>query len=48
MEQLIENARQGTLIAVTHDERFAPLFDHVLDMNAIARFSFGEEAQLHA
>ena len=48
MEQLIENARQGTLIAVTHDERLAPLFDHVLDMNAIARFSFGEEAQLHA
>ncbi|MDO4357673.1 MAG: ABC transporter ATP-binding protein [Clostridia bacterium] len=38
IRQLLENARGGTLIAVTHDERLAPQFDHVLDMNAIARF----------
>ena len=43
--QLIENAGSGTLIAVTHDERLAPRFDHVLDMNAIARFEAGEEAK---
>ena len=44
VEQLIENAGGGTLIAVTHDERLAPRFDHVLDMNAIATFEPGEEA----
>ena len=42
--QLIENAGSGTLIAVTHDERLAPRFDHVLDMNAVARFEAGEGA----
>ena len=42
--QLIENAGGGTLIAVTHDDRLARRFDHVLDMNAIARFQPGEEA----
>ena len=45
MRQLIENMGGGTLIAVTHDDRLAPMFDHVLDMNAIARFETGEEAQ---
>ncbi len=44
VEQLIENAGSGTLIAVTHDERLAPRFAHTLDMNAIARFEAGEEA----
>lgn len=48
MEQLIENAGDGTLIAVTHDDRLAPLFDHVLDMNAVASFVSGEEAASHA
>ena len=48
MEQLIENAKGGTLIAVTHDDRLAPLFDHVMDMNAIARFESGKEAAIHA
>ena len=47
MEQLIENAKGGTLIAVTHDDRLAPLFDHVMDMNAIARFESGKEAEIH-
>ena len=45
MQQLIENMGGGTLIVVTHDDRLAPMFDHVLDMNAIARFESGEEAQ---
>ncbi len=44
VEQLIGNTGGGTLIAVTHDERLAPRFAHVLDMNAIARFEAGEEA----
>jgi len=43
--QLIENAGGGTLIAVTHDERLAPRFDRVLDMNAVARFEAGGEAK---
>ncbi|MBQ8111269.1 MAG: ABC transporter ATP-binding protein [Clostridia bacterium] len=43
--QLIENAGEGTLIAVTHDDRLAPRFDHVLDMNAIARFEAAREAK---
>ena len=34
----------GTLIAVTHDERLAPRFDHAMDMNAIAHFEAGREA----
>ena len=47
MRQLIENAVGGTLIAVTHDDRLAPMFDEVLDMNAIARFedAAGKEAR---
>ena len=44
VRQLIENANGGTLIAVTHDDRLAPYFDRVLDMNAIAHFEPGEEA----
>ena len=45
--QLIENAGSGTLIAVTHDDRLAPRFDHILDMNTIARFEAGKEASGH-
>ena len=45
MQQLIDNANNGTLIAVTHDDRLAPMFDHVLDMNSIARFITGKEAE---
>ncbi len=37
MDQLLENLNGGTLIAVTHDDRLAPRFDCVLDMNQIAR-----------
>ena len=48
MRQLIENMGGGTLIVVTHDDRLAPMFDHVLDMNAIARFETGEEEAQHA
>ena len=44
VRQLIENAGEGTLIAVTHDDRLAPRFDRILDMNAVARFEAGEEA----
>ena len=47
MHALIENARGGTLIAVTHDDRLAPLFDRVLDMNAIASFD-AQEVSAHA
>ena len=46
--QLIENAGGGTLIAVTHDDRLAPRFDEVIDMNAVARFEPGREAAAHA
>ena len=42
VEQLIENAGSGTLITVTHDDRLAPRFDHVLDMSAVARFDAGK------
>lgn len=45
MRQLIDNTESGTLIAVTHDDRLAPMFDHVLDMNSIARFITGKEAE---
>ena len=48
MQQLIENMGTGTLIVVTHDDRLAPMFDHVLDMNAIAHFETGEEVAEHA
>ena len=37
MDQLLENMGGGTLIAVTHDDRLAPRFDCVLDMNQVAR-----------
>ena len=48
VSQLIENAGEGTLIAVTHDDRLAPRFDRVLDMNAVARFEAGEGAGTRA
>ena len=48
MQQLIDNMGGGTLIAVTHDDRLAPMFDHTLDMNAIARFESGREAAADA
>ena len=48
MQQLLENTGDGTLIVVTHDDRLAPMFDHVLDMNAIAHFETGEEVAEHA
>lgn len=36
VRRLLEIARGKTLVAVTHDERLAPMFDCVIDMNAIA------------
>ncbi len=48
MRQLLENVGNGTLIAVTHDDRLAPMFDYVLDMNAIATYEAGEEVVEHA
>ena len=48
VRQLIENAGEGTLIAVTHDDRLAPRFDRVLDMNAVARFKAEEGAGTRA
>ena len=41
---LLENAGEGTLIAVTHDDRLAPRFDSRLDMNALAAWVPGGEA----
>ena len=41
MDQLLENMGGGTLIAVTHDDRLAPRFDCVLDMNRVARGEVG-------
>lgn len=46
--QLIENMGSGTLITVTHDDRLAPRFDCVMDMNAIAHFESGREADARA
>ena len=48
VRQLLENAQGGSLIAVTHDERLAPRFDHVLDMNGVARYEAAEEVAVHA
>lgn len=48
VRQLLENAQGGTLIAVTHDDRLAPRFDHVLDMNGVARYEAAEEVGVHA
>jgi len=45
---LLENAGGGTLIAVTHDDRLAPMFDERMDMNAIARWTPGGEANQRA
>ncbi len=45
VEQLVEVSRGRTLIAVTHDDRLATLFDHVIDMNAVAT---AKEASDHA
>ena len=44
VDELIQNAGGGTLICVTHDDRLAPRFDGMMDMNAVARFEAGKEA----
>lgn len=48
MRQLVENTGNGTLIAVTHDDRLAPMFDHALNMNGVASFTTGKEAAVNA
>ena len=48
VETLIQNMGEGTLIAVTHDDRLAPMFDEALDMNAVAQWVPGGEANQHA
>ena len=48
VETLLQNAGSGTLIAVTHDDRLAPMFDEVMDMNAVAQWVPGGEASQHA
>ena len=35
IRELTRAAKGKTLIAVTHDDRLAPYFDHVIDMNAV-------------
>lgn len=45
VSQLIEVSKGKTLIAVTHDDRLADMFDHVIDMNKVAT---AREATLHA
>ena len=42
---LLENLGGGTLIAVTHDDRLAPMFDERFDMNAVAAYVPGEGAR---
>ena len=44
VEQMLHIARGKTLFAVTHDDRLATLFDHVIDMNEIAESEVGEDA----
>ncbi|MBQ6647155.1 MAG: ABC transporter ATP-binding protein [Clostridia bacterium] len=43
MEELIRAAKGKTLICVTHDDRLSELFDHVIDMNAMAHGMGGDE-----
>ena len=45
---VLENTGSGTLIAVTHDDRLAPMFDERMDMNAVAEWVPGGEARQHA
>lgn len=45
VSQLIEVSKGKTLIAVTHDDRLADMFDHVIDMNKVAT---AREATPHA
>ena len=37
VDRLLEVSRGRTLIAVTHDDRLAPRFDHVLNMESLSR-----------
>ena len=45
---LLQNAGGGTLITVTHDDRLAPMFDQRMDMNAVAVWITGGEANARA
>ena len=48
VEQMLAIARGKTLIAVTHDDRLAPLFDCVIDMNEIASSHAESEVKSNA
>ena len=43
VEEMLKIAKGKTLIAVTHDDRLAPLFDCTIDMNSIASSYSGSE-----
>ncbi len=47
VEQMLNIARGKTLVAVTHDDRLAPLFDCVIDMNEIALSHAKSEVKSH-
>lgn len=46
VEALLRAGKGKTLICVTHDDRLAPMFDEIIDMNSIAESH--EEAEIHA
>lgn len=48
VSQLIDVSRGRTLIAVTHDDRLASMFDRVIDMNEVAASVPAKEASLRA
>ena len=48
VKQMLEIARGKTLIAVTHDDRLAPLFDCIVDMNCLASSHAESEAGKNA
>ena len=47
IKELVAVSEGKTLIAVTHDDRLAPMFDHRMDMNAVATWVSGGEAGTH-
>ncbi len=48
VEEMLKIAKGKTLVAVTHDDRLAPLFDCTIDMNDIASSHDGSEVRQDA
>ena len=48
VEEMLKIAKGKTLVAVTHDDRLAPLFDCTIDMNDIASSHDGSEVRRDA